>query len=90
MDVTIKISSLFRKFTNGQDFVKVTGNNTIECLHELESRFPKMKRWLYDKQGNLRPQIWFFVNGQKISADDLTKLLKDGDELFFVLAISGG
>jgi len=90
MDVTIKISSLFRKFTNGQDFVKVTGNNTIECLHELESRFPKMKRWLYDKQGNLRPQIWFFVNGQKVSADELTKPLNDGDELFFVLAISGG
>jgi len=90
MDVTIKISSLFRKFTNGQDFVKVTGNNTIECLHELESRFPKMKRWLYDKQGNLRPQIWFFVNGQKVSADELTKPLNDGDELFFMLAISGG
>jgi molybdopterin converting factor small subunit len=31
-----------------------------------------------------------FVNGQKISADDMNKPLKDGDELFFVLAISGG
>jgi molybdopterin converting factor small subunit len=90
MNVTIKISSLFRKFTDGQEFVKVTGNNTMECLRELETRFPKMKRWLYDKQGNLRPQIWFFVNGQKISTDDLTKPLNEGDELFFVLAISGG
>jgi molybdopterin converting factor small subunit len=56
----------------------------------LEARFPKIKRWLYDKQGNLRPQVWFFVNGQKISAGDMAKPLNDGDELFFVLAISGG
>jgi len=90
MSVTIKISSLFRKFTDGQELVKVTRNSPVECLHELEARFPKIKRWLYDKQGNLRPQVWFFVNGQKISVDEMTKALNDGDELFFVLAISGG
>jgi molybdopterin converting factor small subunit len=90
MGVTIKVSSLFRRFTNGQEFVEVTGNSPMECLHELEARFPKIKRWLYDKQGNLRPQVWFFVNGQKISADEMTKPLKNGDELFFLLAISGG
>jgi molybdopterin converting factor small subunit len=90
MGVTIKISSLFRRFTNGQELVEVAGNSPMECLHELEARFPKIKRWLYDKQGNLRPQVWFFVNGQKISAGDLTKPLNDGDELFFLLAVSGG
>jgi molybdopterin converting factor small subunit len=90
MDVTIKIAALFRKLTKGQEFVKVTGNNPLECLHELEARFPKIRRWLYDKQGNLRPQVWFFVNGQKISADDMNKPLNDGDELFFTVAVSGG
>jgi len=90
MDVTIKIAALFRKFTNGQEFVKVTGNSPMEGLHELETRFPKIRRWLYDKQGNLRSQMWFFVNGQKISADDMSKPLNDGDELFFIVAVSGG
>ena len=90
MDVTIKIAALFRKLTNGQEFVKVTGGSPLECLHELEARFPKIRRWLYDKQGNLRPQVWFFVNGQKISSDDMNKQLNDGDELFFIVAVSGG
>jgi molybdopterin converting factor small subunit len=90
MDVTVKVSALLRRFTDGQEFVKVSGNTPMECLHELEARFPKIKRWLYDKQGNLRPQIWFFVNGQKIPADDMNKPLKDGDELFFIVAVSGG
>jgi molybdopterin converting factor small subunit len=62
----------------------------MECLHEFEARFPKIKQWLYDKQGNLQPQIWFFVNGQQISADDMNKPLNDGDELFFLPAVSGG
>ena len=90
MEVTVKISAFLRKFTDGQEFVKVSGNSPIECLQELEARFPKIQRWLHDKHGNLRPQVWFFVNGQKISADDMSKPLKDGDELFPVLAISGG
>ena len=38
MSVTIKISSLFRKFTDGQEFVKVTRNSPVECVHELEAR----------------------------------------------------
>jgi molybdopterin converting factor small subunit len=90
MDVTVKVPALFRRFTNGQEFVKVSGNTPIECLYELEARFPQIKRWLYDKQGNLRPQVWLFVNGQKISADDLNKPLNDGDELYLIIAISGG
>ena len=90
MNVTVKVSALFRRFTNGQEFVKVTGDSPLECLHELEAQFPKIKRWLYDKQGNLRPQVWFFVNEQKISANDMNKPLNDGDELFFIVAVSGG
>jgi molybdopterin converting factor small subunit len=49
-----------------------------------------MRQWLYDKQGELRPQVQFFVNGQKIDADGLTNPLNDGDELFIFLAIGGG
>jgi molybdopterin converting factor small subunit len=90
MSVTIKLSTLFHKYTEGQQFVRVRGGSPLQCLRELKTRFPKIARWLYDKQGNLRPQIWLFVNGQKISVDDLNKPLNDGDELFVVLAISGG
>jgi len=90
MSVKVKISSLLRGSTNGQEIVEVTGNTPLECLHSLESKFPKMKKWLYDKKGELRPQVWFFVNGERIFRDDLNKPLNDGDELFVLLAISGG
>ena len=90
MTVKVKVSSLLRKHTNWQEFVEVEGNTPLECLHALEKQFPAVKRLLYDKQGKLRPQFWFFVNGQKINASELTNPLRDGDELMILLAISGG
>ncbi len=56
----------------------------------MEGQFPKIKKWLYDKQGELRPQVWFLVNGERIYADKLTKQLNDGDELLILLAVGGG
>ena len=90
MRIRVKISSLLLKYTGGQEIVEVNGSNPLECINGLKSKFPKMRRWLYDKEGELRPQIWLFVNGERIYSDDITKPLSDGDELSILLAISGG
>jgi len=90
MTVKVRVSSLLRKHTNWQESVEVEGNTPLECLHALEKQFPSIKRLLYDKEGKLRPQFWFFVNGQKVNASELTSPLRDGDELMILLAISGG
>ncbi|MCK4964066.1 MAG: hypothetical protein KAS54_03215 [Dehalococcoidia bacterium] len=90
MSVKVRISSLLRKYANGQELLEVTGYSPVECLHNLVVQFPDIRRWVYDKQGELRPQVWFFTNGERISADELTNRLKDGDELFILLALGGG
>jgi len=90
MGVRVRVSSMLRQFTDGQEVVEVTGRSPIECVRDLRNRFPGVRRWLYDKQGQLRPQVRFFANGQMIGTDELTKPLDDGDELFVLLAIGGG
>lgn len=90
MSVTVKVPSLLRKYTNGQELLKVPGYSPIECLHNLVVQFPSIRKWLYDKQGELRPQVWFFVNGERINADELINPLNDGDELLIMLAVAGG
>ncbi len=90
MSVKVRIPSILRKYANRQELLDVTGQSPIECVHDLQVQFPSLRRWLYDKQGELRPQVQFFVNGQKIDADGLTNPLNDGDELFIFLAIGGG
>ena len=90
MSVKVKITTLLLKYTDGQEIVEVDGTTPLECLDEIKSRFPGMRKWLYDKNGELRPQIWLFVNGERIFTDDIDKQLKNGDELSVLLALGGG
>ena len=90
MTVRVKLTLLLSKRANGQELLEVAGYSPIECAHNLVVQFPDIRRWVYDKQGELRPQVWFFANRERISADELTNPLKDGDELFIFLALGGG
>ena len=90
MSVKVKIAPILRKSTNGQELVEVTGHSPMECLHALEVQFPNIKRWLYDKEGKLQPQVLLFVNGERIHTGELKKPLNDGDELSILVAIGGG
>lgn len=90
MSVKVKLPSIMRKYTDGQELMEMPVSSPIECLRSLETRFPKIRRWLHDKDGSLRPQVWLFVNGRRIYGDELHSLMKDGDELSVLLAIGGG
>ncbi|TEU03233.1 MAG: hypothetical protein E3J24_04205 [Dehalococcoidia bacterium] len=90
MSVKVRIPLLLSKYANGQELLGVAGYSPIGCAHNLVVQFPNIRRWLYDKQGELRPQVWFFANRERIPADELTNLLRDGDELFIFLALGGG
>jgi len=90
MNVNVRVSSLLRKFTNWQEMVAVTGDTAVECLRNLEAQFPSIREWLYDQHGELLPQVQIFVNGERAYTHELTNPLRDGDEVFIVLAIGGG
>ena len=87
--ITVKVSPLLLRYTNNKESVKVKGNNPMECLHALEAKYPDLKRLLYDKEGKLLPRVMFFVNDQRIHANELNNTLKDGDELLISIAIGG-
>jgi len=90
VSINVKIPSLLIKYAIGQELLQVEGYSLIECTRNLVIQLPELKRWLYDEKGELRPQVWFFVNGERMYNDEFTKSLKDGDELYFLLASGGG
>ena len=81
---------LLRKFTNGQEFVEINGSSPIDCLRNLEVTYPGMGAWLFNKKGEPGRATWLFLNGERIYAEEFDKPLKDGDDLFVMLAIAGG
>lgn len=91
MSVKIKIPEPLRQLINCQEEVlEVAGHNVQECLENLEVQLPDIKRWLYNEQDELFPYIHIYVNTERDPADELTKPLKDGDELLILLMVAGG
>ena len=86
--VKVTISPTLRHLSqliDEHEVFEVRAANPLECLQIMLERYPSMRQWAYDKEGNLLPLVWFFVNDPemraKIPPEQFTKLLKEGDEL---------
>lgn len=90
MAVSIRLPGMLRVLANGQEKVQVTGNTTLQCLEDLESRFPAIGDWIRDEKGELLSYVQFFVNGRRVHGDDFTRSIKSGDEIAVIVALGGG
>jgi hypothetical protein len=57
-------------------------------LDDLERRYPGIRFRMIDEQERMRPHMRFFVNGEQTF--DLTRVLRAGDDVQIVQALSGG
>ena len=83
------ISPLLYNYTN-QQVAEVNGETAGECLDNLTKRFPDLKRLFFDENGNLHDYLYIYVNKQGVSADELDKPVKVGDEIHIIVLIEGG
>ena len=90
MGITVKLHPILQYFAGGQELVEVTGHNTGECVENLESRFPDIKRLIRDKQGQLRRYCEIFVNSKSTYPNELTTPVKDGDQIDIIVFFGGG
>ena len=91
MSVKVKIAEPLRQLINCQEeAVEVDGYNIRECLDKLAVQFLDLKRWLYNEKGELLPYVHIYVNGERNPDDELTRQIKDGDELLILLTVTGG
>lgn len=90
MSVEVELSSVFGRYTDNHLNIKVEGKTVRECLHDLVQQFPKLKRMLLDKDGNLMYSYDFYINGESVYPKDMNAPLKDGDKLNVLYVIHGG
>lgn len=90
MSVTIKLNPILKEFANGQEIVEVIGYTTGECLEDLESKFPAIKKEIRDNRGNLASYYLIYVNQKVAYPEELTTPVKNGDEIEFGVVITGG
>ena len=90
VSVKVIIPQFLRPFAEGVDVTDVEGSTVGDCLNELIGRFPRIKKFLFDKSGELLKGVEVYVNGKSSYPDELAYPVNEGDELYMLLIISGG
>jgi molybdopterin converting factor small subunit len=90
MPVRVNIHTTHRQFTNGLEVVSVEGNTVGECLTHLVQQFPGMEKALFAKKDKLLNVVEVFVNHATAYPNELTKPVKDGDEITLLVMLAGG
>jgi molybdopterin converting factor small subunit len=90
MPVKIHIHITHRQFTNDLEVVAVEGNTVGECLNHLIKQFPGMEKALFSKKDKLLNVVEVFVNHATAYPNELTKPVKDGDEINLLVMLAGG
>ena len=90
MAARVYIHKTHRQFTNGLEVVEAAGNTVGECLDDLIRQFPGMEKALFAKKEKLLNVVEVYVNHASAYPNELTKPVKDGDEIHLLLMLAGG
>jgi molybdopterin converting factor small subunit len=90
MSIKVNIHPSFQRHTNGVRVAKVEGGTVGECLEQLVKQFPNIEQELFDVNGELPAYVDIYVNHKSAYPEELSKVVKDEDELDIVLLIFGG
>jgi molybdopterin converting factor small subunit len=90
MPVKVHIHMTHRQFTNGLEVVATEGTTVGECLNHLVTQYPRMEKALFAKKDKLLNVVEVFVNNAAAYPNELTKTVKDGDEITLLVMLAGG
>src|SRR5580692_10961816 len=87
----ILIPTPLRQFTEKHDSVELEGSNVSEILTELISKYPDLRKQIFNDEGKLRSFVNVYLNDEDIRylGKDATAVA-EGDTLSLVPSIAGG
>ncbi|MEE9171608.1 MAG: MoaD/ThiS family protein [candidate division NC10 bacterium] len=91
MGQTIKIPSILRGLTSGQEAVQVEAATVGEALAALNQQYPGFNERLLDPQGELNRFVLIYINREEVTDPQvLGAPLSEGDEIVIIPALAGG
>ena len=86
--VAVRLAALLQSYTRGQSKLQASGDTLGQVLDDLDRRFPGIRFRVVDEQDRVRRHMRCFVN--EFDARTVGALVRDGDEIYIVGALSGG
>jgi len=90
MTVTVSIPVFLQAFVDNAETIQVSGQTVKECLGETMTRYPTLKKMLVDQSGKLHAYVGIYINGEDAFPDEMSRKVKDGDEIHVIYALAGG
>ena len=88
---TIIIPTPLRKFTGSSSKVTVAGTTIKQALQELTTKYPDLKKHLFDTEDRVRPFINIFIGENDIrNLQQQETAVADFSTISIVPAIAGG
>lgn len=84
---TVTLPSTLARLAAGNRELSLEGATAGELLRRLEETHPRIRGWVLDEQGRLRPHVHLFINDEQGS---LTSSVTPDDRVHVLQAISGG
>ena len=88
--IEVHLPPMFRHLTGAGASVRVSGTTIGEAVDDLVNRYPQLKRYLLAGNGGIKQGISVFLNGESAYPDELSRPVKDGDELHIAQLVLGG
>ncbi len=90
MSVRVKLPPILQEFSRGVETCEVTGSTIGECLESLETQFPGIKEYLFDRQGRLLRIFGIYLNSDGLNPVELDTPVQDNDEIVILNFLMGG
>lgn len=90
MSVKVNVYYFLPHLTNDREEIEVNGSTIGECLEHLESQYPRVREWLFGKDGRISNFLDIYVNLEMVDPHDLARQVKDGDVIHIVMMLTGG
>ena len=84
----VRLASPMRSYTGGAAQVGAQGEDVAAVLEDLDRRFPGLRFRIVDEQGQLRPHVNVWLDGERVR--DLATPVAGAEELTVLQALSGG
>ncbi len=91
MAVSVRIPTVFRKFTDGNSSVEVDPGTLRDLVDQLDSRYPGFAEQVLTADGDLHRFVNVYVNDEDARyLDKLDTKVADGDSVSLLPSVAGG
>ncbi|MEM1322488.1 MAG: MoaD/ThiS family protein [Bacteroidota bacterium] len=89
--VRIKFTQALKRFYPDLQTLELEVNMVSEVIQGIEDRYPGIRSYILDDQGQVRKHVNIFVDGKMINdREQLSDSLAANSEVYIMQALSGG